>query len=230
MENRRMKIAIIAAWVIAITSIAIKEIQEERRMKTLLVPIEVTDAQYLALDKIAKDNAQDEAQLVATAAVIGHANHVLETIEKMTNDIHAADRIAEKAEEMPRTQGFVNAEVADVEAAMLYEEIQAEENIGQLTASGGVFMGPSGKEKYYNLPMETVISMMRSLGYSETEYPFWIRDDDVKMFGRFVMIAADTNVRPKGTILDTSLGEGIVVDHCVAAELEPGLIDIAVFW
>lgn len=192
----------------------------------------MTDAQYLALDKIAKTDAQDEAQLVASAAVTAHANQVLADIERMTRDMYLADRIMEKVheDEMPRTQGFVNAEVADVEAAELYEEMRAEENIGQLTAAGGVFYGPSGKETWYNLPMETVISMMRQIGFTEDEYHFWIRDDGVKMFGRFVMVAADTNVRPKGTILDTSLGEGIVVDHCMRAESEAGLIDIAVFW
>lgn len=204
-----------AMWVMAIVGIGVKEIQEEN-MKTLLVPIEVTDAQYLALDKVAKDNAHDEAQLVASAAVTAHANRVLDAIEKKTM---AADPQETRYDE----PGLVNVQ------ELISEQQGHVETGGRLTASGGVFMGPSGKETWYNLPMEVVISMMRGLGYSEEEYPFWIREDNVKMFGRFVMVAADTNVRPKGTILDTSLGEGIVVDHCVRAETEPG-IDIAVMW
>ena len=211
--------------------------------------------------------AYDEAQLVATAAVTGHANRVLAEIERMTNDMHAADALLlasekvmqeskdlmQEAEEtvaemqaivdenMPRQGGFVGKETGDAEFLALQAELLEEQNEqlkkaaiesnpGRLTASGGVFDGPSGREKWYNAPMETVISIMRQMGYSEEEYTFWIRDDGVKMFGDFVMVAADTNERPKGTVLETSLGRAMVVDHCVAAETETGLIDIAVWW
>ena len=91
-----------------------------------------------------------------------------------------------------------------------------------LTKSGGVFFGPSGKETYYNLNMSKCVSIMESMGYN---YEVWTRDDGVKMYGYYVMIAANTSVYPKGSILDTSMGLGIVIDHCVA-----GFIDIAVTW
>lgn len=44
-----------------------------------------------------------------------------------------------------------------------------------LTKSAGVFDGPSGKETYYNLPMGRCIQIMRDMGYSVEEYPYWVR-------------------------------------------------------
>lgn len=102
--------------------------------------------------------------------------------------------------------------------------------IGCLTRSKGVFDGPSGREKWYNLPMSGVVEIMRSKGYDEIYYPYWIREDGVKMLGDYVMIAANTELRPKGSILETSLGKGIVCDHCAEAMTDYTLIDIAVDW
>lgn len=99
-----------------------------------------------------------------------------------------------------------------------------------LNARNGVVQGPSGKETYYNLPMDGVIKIMRNLGYSEEEYPYWIRDDGVKMFGPYVMCAANLELRPRGTIIETSLGTAIVCDTGSFAEKNPTQLDIAVDW
>lgn len=99
-----------------------------------------------------------------------------------------------------------------------------------LTKQSGVFQGPSGKETFYNLNMSGVISIMRNMGYSEDEYPYWVRDDGVKMFGYYVMCAAELSTRPKGTILETSLGLAIVVDTGGFAYSNPTQVDIAVTW
>ena len=99
----------------------------------------------------------------------------------------------------------------------------------QLTARGGVcYNDYDYKETYYNLPMERVISIMREKGYSEKDYPYWIREDGVKMFGGFVMVAADLNQHPKGDIVNTSLGLGIVVD--TGSAIKGNKIDIATSW
>jgi TolA-binding protein len=81
-----------------------------------------------------------------------------------------------------------------------------------LTKEIGGNMGPAGRETYYNLPMQGCINKMRELGYSEEEYPYWVRDDGAKMLGRYVMIAANWKIRPLGTVIETSLGWSIVVD------------------
>lgn len=99
-----------------------------------------------------------------------------------------------------------------------------------LTKSAGVFYGPSGKETYYNLNMNRCISVMRGLGYDEANYPYWIREDGVKMLGDYVMVAADFSIRPRGTLVKTSLGIGIVVDTGTFARYDSTGLDIATSW
>lgn len=99
-----------------------------------------------------------------------------------------------------------------------------------LSKSKGVVYGPSGKETYYNLDMSGVINIMRRAGYSEADYPYWIREDGVKMLGNYVMVAANYNTRPRGTILESSLGTAIVCDTGGFANSNPTQLDIAVTW
>ena len=100
-----------------------------------------------------------------------------------------------------------------------------------LTRSAGVFSGPSGRETYYNLNMNGVVRIMRSLGYSESDgWVYWVREDGVKMFGNYVMVAADLSRRQKGTILECSLGTAIVVDTGSFVASNPNQLDIAVAW
>lgn len=99
-----------------------------------------------------------------------------------------------------------------------------------ITPSAGVFAGPNGKESYYNLGMGNVIRSMRDIGYSEEEYPYWIREDGAKMLGQYVMVAANLELRPKGTIIETSLGEAIVCDTGGFAAYNPTQLDIATDW
>ena len=101
---------------------------------------------------------------------------------------------------------------------------------GCLTAAKGVHYGPSGKETYYNLNMGGCVSIMRGLGYSESEYSVWTDERGVKHFGDYVMVAADLNTRPKGTLVETSLGTGIVVDTGGFAYSNPSQIDVATQW
>lgn len=91
----------------------------------------------------------------------------------------------------------------------------------------GVNQGPLGKETWYDLNMDGVCYLMNDLGYTYEEYPYWVREDGVKMFGDYIMVAADLNIWPKGTILECSLGTAMVVD---TGCLEPYQLDIAVDW
>ena len=99
-----------------------------------------------------------------------------------------------------------------------------------ITKERGGCMGPSGRETYYNLKMDLCVWYMRELGYDEEEYPYWIRDDGAKMLGIYVMCAANWSIRPKGTILPTSLGDAIVVDTGDFVADFPYGIDLAVDW
>lgn len=98
---------------------------------------------------------------------------------------------------------------------------------GCLTPSGGVHNGPSGLETYYNLPMDGVIQQARNFGI-EGEY--WVRDDGVKMYGDYVILACNRDVHPMGTLVETSLGTGISLDTGGFAEGNPTQCDIAVSW
>lgn len=100
-----------------------------------------------------------------------------------------------------------------------------------LTKQSGVFNGPSGKETYYNLNMSGVVKVMRNMGYMEDEYPYWEREDGVKMIGPYVMVAADFDIRPRGSVVETSLGTGLVCDTGgFASGKVTTTLDIAVNW
>lgn len=90
---------------------------------------------------------------------------------------------------------------------------------GVLTPSGGVNSFNGNTETYYNLDMSGVISNAQSMGIQGN---YWVRDDGVKMYGDYVIVASQHD---KGSIIETSLGTGIVLDYCPA-----GTVDIATAW
>ena len=101
---------------------------------------------------------------------------------------------------------------------------------GTLNRQNGTVLGPSGKETYYNLNMNGVVKIMRRAGFSEEEYPYWVREDGVKMLGPYIMCAADLNLRPRGSLVESSLGTCIVADTGDFIYANPTQIDIAVTW
>lgn len=109
-----------------------------------------------------------------------------------------------------------------------YDDVEVPDWDGAvLTPSAGRIQGPSGEETYYNLPMDGVISIMRSCGY---DYEYSVREDGVKLYGGYVMCAANLDLRPRGSLIQTSLGVGIVCDTGGFAYGNPTQLDIAVNW
>jgi len=96
-----------------------------------------------------------------------------------------------------------------------------------LTRRAGTVQGPSGKETYYNLDMSGVIRIMQNQGY---DYEYWVREDGVKMYGDYIMCAANLNVHPRGSLVESSLGTCIVCDTGGFASGNPNQLDIAVTW
>ena len=149
-----------------------------------------------------------------------------------TNDCHeviqtkASTVVKEKAEADKKAE----------EAAKKKEEekkltvVEASYNGAKLSRSRGSIQGPSGKETYYNLNMNGVVSIMRRMGFSESEYPYNVRADGVKCLGPYVMVAAHLGNRPRGSKVQTSLGTGIVCDTGGFAANNPTQIDIATAW
>ena len=104
----------------------------------------------LKAEKIENQKAIEGAVILAKEFIIEENNEVEEIVEV---EIETEETISEETsseEEPSEWQGEV------------------------LNAYIGVVQGPSGKETYYNLPMEGVIYLMKSLGY---DYEYWVREE-----------------------------------------------------
>ena len=97
----------------------------------------------------------------------------------------------------------------------------------KLNSRAGIISGPSGNETYYNLNMSRVVSNMRSRGYNGE---VWVREDGCKMFGDYIMCAANLAIHPRGSIVESSLGDCIVVDTGSFVKYDPTRLDIATTW
>lgn len=149
-----------------------------------------------------------------------------------TNDCHeviqtkASTAIKEKAEADKKAEEAAKKK----EEEKKLEIIETSYSGGKLSRSRGSIQGPSGKETYYNLNMSGVVSIMRRMGFSESEYPYNVRADGVKCLGPYVMVAAHLGKRPRGSKVQTSLGTGMVCDTGGFAANNPTQIDIATAW
>ena len=69
---------------------------------------------------------------------------------------------------------------------------------------------------------------MRSMGNTDE---YWVRDDGCKMLGDYIMVAADLSAHPRGSLVPTSLGMGIVCDTGGFVSNGSGVaLDIATSW
>ena len=149
-----------------------------------------------------------------------------------TNDCHEVIQTKASTVVKEKTEADKKAE----EAAKKKEEekklavIETSYSGNKLTRSRGSIQGTSGKETYYNLNMTGVVSIMRRMGFNESEYPYNVRADGVKCLGPYVMVAAHLGKRPRGSKVQTSLGTGIVCDTGGFASSNPTQIDIATAW
>lgn len=80
-----------------------------------------------------------------------------------------------------------------------------------LTKELGTVHGPLGnKETFYNMDMTGVVKNMKNRYGVDADY--WIRDDGVKMYGDYIMVAANLDIHPRCSLVETSLGTGMVCD------------------
>lgn len=172
------------------------------------------------------------------------------TKEELTEQVAACQVIKDKAHEMAECARFLGfdedhiiIQTAKAKWMEAYtEELNLQEQIEELesaafvwdgpvlTRTNGTVMGPSGKETYYNLPMQGVVNRMRRLGYDAENWPYWIRDDGAKMLGNYILCAASFDIRPIGTILETTRGKAIVADTGSFARYNKTQIDLAFQW
>lgn len=60
------------------------------------------------------------------------------------------------------------------------------------------------------------------------EGDYWERADGCKMYDKFIIVAADFDLFPYGTIIETSRGLGIVLDTHTAKDRT--VVDLATTW
>ena len=77
-----------------------------------------------------------------------------------------------------------------------------------LTAGLGKIEYQGHTETWYNLPINNVVRRAQNMGIP-CEY--WVRDDGVKCFGPWVIVAAHPS-KVRYSMVQTSLGEGIILD------------------
>ena len=178
------------------------------------VDMQETDRKPTAEEIVAKSDevkADAEAALESARALLASLNFVRET----------------EPEEEPTEETVPETAEYRVEGRTP-EPIELVEYTGEvLTARKGTVQGPSGKETWYNLDMTGVVWIMEDLGYN---YEYHVREDGVKMYGPYIMCACNLNVRPRGTLVQTSLGLGMVCDTGSYGLINPTWIDIATTW
>lgn len=199
-----------------------QDVQKEVTMET------ATDTDATETDATITDATE-------TDATITDATETDVTEEATTEEVTEEPEVEKEEKEdiliaapapVPTTETTTEAPVAP---APQPEQPKYEPQSGDcLTKSGGVYYGPSGKETYYNLNMNGVVSNAQNMGI-EGEY--WVREDGCKMYGDYVICAADLNVYPRGSLVESSLGTCIVLDTGGFATNGSGVaLDIAVDW
>lgn len=97
-----------------------------------------------------------------------------------------------------------------------------------LTAKLGRVQFNGHDETFYNLNMSRIVE--KADAYYGLSDVYAVREDGVKTYNGLVMVAANFEVHPYGSLVETSRGLGIVLDTGDFAKSEPTLIDIAVTW
>lgn len=182
--------------------------------------------------KLREDLAAYNEQITNLKKIVSENNAKLDELQGSNDEL--SRQINEERQEFFIWMEKFQADLIELEKASQVEVVEAgsiTEHLpeGVLSKYGGVNWFEGHKETYYNLPMEGVINIARSKGNFD-EYEYAVREDGVKTFGDYVMCAANYTVHPYGSIIHTSLGDGIVLDTGGFALTNPEAIDIAVNW
>ena len=187
------------------------------QIATLTDAVEARDASLTDLNKQLDTLSEEKTQLEEK---ITELQENLDELEK--------ENLEKEEEQEPVVQESAPSSNSNVSYQTEPVQTYSYQNDGScLTPSCGVYYGPTGKETYYNLDMNGVVSNAQAQGI-QGEY--WIREDGVKMYGDYVIVAANLDTYPRGSTVETSLGTGIVLDTGGFAASDPNQVDIAVDW
>ncbi len=200
----------------------------EETADTEIVPAESADvlAEEAAAESTEEEAAAEETAEETEAAAEDSGEKTTPSDEDAAEETTSSDEDA--AEETEAAAAEESADVAE-ETVDLNVSTKNSSWTGQvLNSYVGAVYGPSGgKEVYYNMNMSQVVANLKSAGY---EGDYWVRDDGVKMFGSYVMVAACYSVHPYGSFVETTLGTAIVCDTGTFAYSYPQMLDVAVTW
>ena len=171
-------------------------------------------------DELKETQKQKEQEIAKRAEVENALNETRAALDKAEKDKNSSkkevselkDKIASLEQELSfkiAARQEAERQAAEVVEAstIAYNNTQSQANYsssgGKLTPSGGVFHGPSGKETYYS---------QRVLPGGGLNIPgrHVVADGTIRDADGYVVIASD--VLPKGSITETSLGTGKVYD------------------
>jgi len=194
---------------------------------SIAICVSIAGAAFWTLDQIKGLIAETEESITACEEDKNDAHTVAELLRKMgyQDDSIFIQEMKRIWNEKNEEQMILQAQLDDLNAQAAQLEWSWDGPV--LTRSKGVNYGPTGKETYYNLNMSGVVSMMRNRGYDAENYPYWVRNDGCKMLGPYIMVAANLNHFPRGSIVSTSLGLGLV---CDTGHLGWSQLDIATNW
>lgn len=187
----------------------------------------VTDGTKPVLTSYISETSTEETVLEPTI-VSETTNYTVET-ESLAPETSFSEETVETTENTTETTIFTPTPTPKSVSEPVETTSEGVESV--LTASKGVNYNINGnRETWYNLNMSGVIQIMRDNGFSEEDYPYWIREDGCKMLGPYIMVAANHSIYPRGTTIHTSLGEGLVCDTGSFIYSYPYGIDIATNW
>lgn len=200
-----------------------QERAKEREAEQIRIEKAKAEEEKKKAEEEAKKKAEEEKKKAEAEAKKKAEKEEAEKIAKAEAEAEAEAR--RQAELL--AQQKAEEELIKKQAEANYEPPKTTYNGEKLTPAKGRINGPSGQETYYNLDMSGVVNIMRGMGNNDQ---YWVREDGVKMLGDYVMVAASFNIRPRGSLVETSLGMGIVCDTGGFAHANPTQIDIAVTW
>lgn len=210
--------------------------REEKKLAELRKEHAIEGIASMLSDKYANVIVDDEKSLILNYEEYMMTTHKVDDFEKYKGELDKLvaqldTRLSEWEAEQQRIaeeEARKAAEEAAAQAAAARRQSSVQKSGGGssggggnevLTPSKGTVWFNGHKETYYNLDMSGVIANAHAMGL---QGDYWVRGDGVKMFGNHVIVAAQL---AKGTIVETSLGTGIVLDYCPS-----NAYDIAVSW
>ena len=190
------------------------------------------NTQYVRIEQDGQFRYLETDHVTADAGAVD-AVRAAEAEERLEREVLSVSMHRARESELALRASDVRAETERILEEIAHREMLRTQtrnpswNGSVLSRGNGSVTGPSGKETYYNLNMNGVVSIMRRMGNTDE---YWVRDDGCKMLGDYIMCAANLRVHPRGSLVESSLGTCIVCDTGGFASRNANQLDIAVTW